>query len=132
MATKKKNKKKTKTPAKKAAKSAPKPKARPKAKAAAPKKTPVWKITPEQQIIGAALLGKVLHYYSGIHVITLVLEAPLTAGDTIRIKGHTTDLTQKVDSIQVEHQMVQSAAIGEGVAIQIADKARVGDAVYKV
>ena len=95
-------------------------------------KTPVGDITPEQQIIGAAFLGKVQNFYSDLKVVTLVLEAPLCVGDTIRIKGHTTDLTQKVDCMQVEHLNVQSAAPGEPVAVEVADKVRPGDAVYKV
>ena len=95
------------------------------------KKTPVSSITPEQQIIGATFLGKALDYYSHLGVITLVLEAPLAVGDTIRVKGHTTDLTQMVDHMEVNHQSVQSASSGEGVGIKVADKVRAGDAVYK-
>ena len=104
---------------------------KPPAKKAVPK-TPVWKITLEQQIIGATFLGKVLNYYSQLKVITLVLEAPLAAGDSIRVKGHTTDLTQKVERMQAEHQSVQSASAGEAVAVEIADKVRSGDAVFKI
>ncbi|MDD5657145.1 MAG: translation elongation factor-like protein [Elusimicrobia bacterium] len=95
-------------------------------------KTPISEITPEQQIIGAVFLGKVKNYYSHLRVFALTIEAPLSIGDTIRIKGHTTDLTQKVEAMQVEHLSVQSAAPGEAVAVQVADKVRVGDAVYKI
>ena len=97
-----------------------------------PHKTPVWEITPEQQIVGAVFLGKVQNYFSHLQVFAMTLEAVLTVGDTIRVKGHTTDLTQKVESLQIEHLSVQSAAPGEPVAIRVADKVRVGDAVYKV
>ncbi|MDD5629168.1 MAG: translation elongation factor-like protein [Elusimicrobia bacterium] len=95
-------------------------------------KTPVEEITAEQQIIGARFLGKVSNYYSHLHVFAVVLEAPLALGDAIRIKGHTTDLTQKVEHMQVDHLNVQSAAPGEAAAIQAADKVRLGDAVYKI
>lgn len=95
-------------------------------------KTPVSKITPEQQIVGAVFLGKILDYYSHLSVVTLTLEAPLAVGDMIRIKGHTTDLTQKVESLHVAHQRVQSASAGEGIGIKIVDKARAGDALYKI
>jgi len=50
----------------------------------------------------------------------------------IRVKGHTTDITQKVESMQINHQPVQAASAGEDVGIKIADKARKGDAVYKI
>ena len=99
---------------------------------AAVPKTPVSEITPEQQIIGATFLGKVQNYYSHLKVFALRLEAPLTVGYTIRIKGHTTDLTQKVEHLQVERLNMQSAAPGEAVAIPAADKVRLGDAVYKI
>jgi hypothetical protein len=95
-------------------------------------RTPISEITPEQQIVGATFLGKIQNYYSHLKVMALTLEAPLAIGDTIRIKGHTTDLTEKVEALQVEHLSVQSAAPGESVAIPAADKVRAGDAVYKV
>ena len=112
-----------------------KKKARPRiAKAAAltPPKTPVWRITPEQQLVGATFLGKILDYYSHLGVATLALEAPLAAGEMIRVKGHTTDLTQRIEHMEVDHKNVTSAAAGEGVGIKLADKARRGDAVYKI
>ncbi|MBI5625165.1 MAG: translation elongation factor-like protein [Elusimicrobia bacterium] len=89
-------------------------------------------MTAEQQIVGALFLGKVINYFSHLAVAILVLEAPLAVGDTVRIKGHTTDLTQRIDSLQVAHQSVQSASAGEGVGIHVADRVRTGDAVYKV
>jgi hypothetical protein len=98
---------------------------------AAPK-TPVTAITPEQQIVGATFLGKVQNYFSHLEVFALTLEAPLALGETIRIKGHTTDLTQKVEGMQVDHLGVQSAAPGESVAVVVAGKVRPGDAVYRV
>ena len=103
-------------------------------KSAAPAlpKTPICEITPEQQIVGALLLGKVTNYLPQIRVMTLLLEAPLAVGETIRVKGHTSDLTQRVERMQVDHQSVQSAVAGEAVGLEIADRVRPGDAVYKV
>jgi putative protease len=112
-------------PAKKK-KTAPKKKALP-----AVPKTPISKITPDQQIVGAKFLGKIVDYYAHVGVITFVAEAPLAVGDMIRIKGHSTDITQKVESMQIEHQSVQTASAGDGVGIKIVEKARIGDAVYK-
>jgi hypothetical protein len=94
-------------------------------------RTPVSEITLEQQIVGATFLGKVRNYFSDLRVFALRLEAPLALGNTIRIKGHTTDLTQKVEHMEVDHLNVQSAAAGEAAAIQAADKVRLGDAVYR-
>jgi hypothetical protein len=95
-------------------------------------KTPVSEISPEQAIIGATFLGKVQGFYAQIGVATLTLEAPLAVGDGIRVKGHTTDLTQRVEKLEVDHETVQSAAAGEGVGVLLADRVRIGDAVYKL
>lgn len=95
-------------------------------------KTPVSSISPAEQIVGAVFLGKVAEYFSQLGVIALTLEAPLAVGETIRIKGHTTDLTQKVDHLEVDRHSVQGASAGESVGVKIADKCRVGDAVYKI
>lgn len=95
-------------------------------------KTPVWQISPEEQIVGAPFLGKVKLYNGATGIITLVLEAALAAGDMIRIKGRLTDLTQRVERMKADGETVQSASPGETVAIHVANPARVGDAVYKV
>ena len=100
--------------------------------AAAPPRTPISEITPEQQIVGALLLGKVRHYFAKLNVMTLVAEAPLAVGDTIRVKGHTTDLTQRVERIELEHVGVPSVSAGEEIALAVADRVREGDAVYKL
>lgn len=113
----------------------PKPARRPAKKsgsAPAAPKTPVWRITPEQQIVGALFLGKVEDYYAHVGAISLVLEAALAVGDSIRVKGHTTDLTQKVEHMEVDRKSVATASPGEAVGIKVADRARAGDAVYKL
>ena len=95
-------------------------------------KTPISAIAPEQQIVGATFLGKIKDYYARQGAATLVLEAALSVGETIRVKGFTTDLTQKVDHLEVNRSSVPSAVAGEGVGVKLADRARVGDAVYKI
>ncbi len=77
-------------------------------------------------------IGKVSDYFGHLGVMALELEADLVVGDTIRIKGHTTDLTQVVDSIQIEHQSVQKAKSGDSIGIKTKEKVRKGDTVYKV
>jgi putative protease len=47
-------------------------------------------------------VGVVNDYFAKIGVAGIDLEGALRAGDTIHIKGHTTDLQQVVESIQVE------------------------------
>lgn len=77
-------------------------------------------------------IGEVEDYFSRIGVIALTLADSLSIGDTIHVKGHTTDLTQRVDSMQIEHQPVQNAKKGDSVGIKVNDKCRKGDVVYRV
>jgi hypothetical protein len=60
------------------------------------------------------------------------LAADLAVGDRIRFHGHTTDFTEQVTSMEVEHGKVERAAAGEEVAIQVADRTREHDKVLKV
>jgi putative protease len=53
-------------------------------------------------------------------------------GDLIRIVGHTTDFTQKVDSMQLENQAIEKAMPGQLVGIKVKDRVREKDAVFKV
>jgi putative protease len=77
-------------------------------------------------------IGSIRHYYTKIGVAVIDLTAKITVGDTIRIKGMTSDFTQKVDSMQIEHANVQSAGAGQSIGLKVTDKVRVGDLVYKV
>ena len=95
-------------------------------------RTPVEAIEPEQQIIGAPLLGKIAAYDNATREIELMIEEPLSVGDAIRVKGSTTDLTQRVERLRIGDKSIQSALPGEIVRIPIADSVTNGDAVYKI
>ncbi len=77
-------------------------------------------------------VGSVSHYYSHLGVAAIVLEDGLDVGDTIHVKGHTSDFTQRVDSIQVEHKDVEHAALGESVGIKVVEHSREHDGVFRV
>ncbi len=77
-------------------------------------------------------VGVVSHYYSHLGVAAVVMEGELAVGDTIHIKGHTSDFMQKVESIQLEHTNVNKATKGEDVGIKVKEHAREHDVVYKV
>ena len=77
-------------------------------------------------------IGKVRDYFARISVAGIELTGKLKVGDTIHIHGHTTDITQVVDSMQVEHESVQEAGPGASVGIRVVDRCRGGDHVYKV
>jgi hypothetical protein len=97
-----------------------------------PNKTRVEDIAPEEQIVGAPLLGKVKAYDAKERTMLLDLEEALSVGDGLRVKGHSTDLIQRVERLIVARRSVQSALAGERAAVEVADRVRPGDAVYKV
>lgn len=79
------------------------------------------------------LVGTVIHYFKGPSVaIVRLTEGELAVGDRVRFHGHTTEFTEEVTSMEVNHQKVQVAKAGEEVAIQIVDRARPHDQVFKV
>lgn len=79
------------------------------------------------------LVGKVTHYFGKAKVAAIeITNGQLSVGDTIHIVGHTSNFTQTVDSMQVEHQPVQSAKVGEHVGLQVVEHAREHDNVYRV
>ena len=82
--------------------------------------------------MGERLIGKVKDYFRKVEVVTLELEGLIKVGDTIHIKGHTTDLTQAVESIQIEHVDVQEGGPGDLVGIKVAERVRPGDSVFVV
>ena len=77
-------------------------------------------------------IGEIEHYYSKLGVGIVKLKNSLKPGDKIKIKGHTTDIEQTIDSIQINHQDVESAKKGDVVGVKVSDKVREDDLVYKV
>lgn len=77
-------------------------------------------------------IGEVTHYFDKIGVAIIKLSAPLRTGDKIRVKGATSDFEQVVDSMQIDHQNVESAESGQELGIKVSDKAREGDEILKV
>jgi translation initiation factor IF-2 len=78
-------------------------------------------------------IGKITHYFSKINVGVLEMtKGSVRIGDTIHIKGHTTDYYQKIQSMQVEHASVESAEEGMEVGLKVESPVREGDGVFKV
>ena len=77
-------------------------------------------------------VGKVVDYFAKVGVAGIQMSGSLAVGDTIRIKGHTTDFQQQVGSMQIEHQVVQEVSAGDSVGIKVTDRCRAHDTIYKV
>ncbi len=77
-------------------------------------------------------IGEVNDYFANIGVVAITVTAEgIKVGDTLHFKGHTTDFTQKIDSMQMEHDQVDEAPVGSQVGIKVKDRVRATDKVYK-
>lgn len=77
-------------------------------------------------------VGVVKDYFAKISVAGIDITGRLRVGETIHIKGHTSDFEQVVESIQIEHEQVDEARPGDAIGIKVNERCRGGDGVYKV
>ena len=78
-------------------------------------------------------IGRVTHFFPKISVAVIEITAgQLKIGETIRIKGHTSDFTQTVDSLQQEHLQVPEIAKGASAGLKVKEHVREGDKVFRV
>jgi hypothetical protein len=132
---------------KRAKKPSPRPatppkKAKPKKTAGKP--TPVSKRAPEavrlspdrtaRPVPVEQRIGVVTHYYGHLSVVAVQLEpgATLRVGDVIHILGHTTDFTQKIESLEVNHAPVTEVAPNDDFGLKVVEHAREHDVIFKV
>ena len=78
------------------------------------------------------VVGTISHYWGELGVAGIDLSSALRVGNTIHVVGHTSDFTQTVDSIQIEHETVEAAKAGDAIGIKVTERARVHDQVLVV
>lgn len=81
---------------------------------------------PEEEI------GQIMDYFAHVGVAGIDLTATLRVGETIHIRGHTTDLQQAVASMEIDRVPVQEATKGQSIGVKVQDRVRRGDRVYRV
>lgn len=82
---------------------------------------------PEEEV------GRVVKFFVKPSVAAIELTGgSIKNGDTLRYKGHTTDFTEKVMSMEVDNQAVQEAKAGDLVGIKVMQRVRENDKVYLV
>jgi len=78
-------------------------------------------------------IGHITHYFSKIGVAVIEVTAgSLKVGETIHIKGHTSDFSQAVESLQQENLPVPEVKKGVSAGMKVKEHVREGDRVYKV
>ena len=79
------------------------------------------------------LIGKITHYFNKISVgIIEITDGELKIGDTVHIKGHTSDFTQQVTSMQIEHAAIEQAKKGDAIGIKVDSPVHEHDQVFLV
>ena len=123
--------KKNARPGAKPARKAPPRRARPRARKLAPAKPAA---IPAQPAPPGERIGIVTHYFSHLAVAVLKLDpgARLRVGDNIRVQGHTSDFSQRIDSLQVDHAPVTEVGRQDDFGLKVRDHARENDIVYKI
>ncbi len=78
-------------------------------------------------------IGTVTHYYNHLHVAGVAItDGELHKGDTIHVKGSTSDFEQKVDSMEIDNEAVEVAKPGDQIGLIVIEHAREHDTVYMV
>lgn len=79
------------------------------------------------------VVGEVFKYFAkpGVAAINMT-QGTIKIGDTIHIKEATTDLTQKIESMEIDNVKVEKAEKGQSVGIKVIDRVRPNDVVYRV
>ena len=77
-------------------------------------------------------IGDVTHFYDRIRVAVITLRESIRVGDRVRFVGPSTDFTQDVTSMQIEHQQVIEVGPGQEVAMRVAQPVRRRDVVFRV
>ena len=79
---------------------------------------------------GKEQIGKITHYFDRVGVAVIELSSDLKVGDRISIEGATTSFEQVVESMQVEHEPITHAKVGDEIGLKVSERVRRGDRVY--
>ncbi len=72
-------------------------------------------------------------FFGPISVVAIeITVGKLIIGDTIHIKGYTTDFNAEIESMQVDHKPVDSVKKGDNIGVKVAHKTRRHDKVFKL
>ncbi len=82
---------------------------------------------PEKQV------GVVVKFFAKPSVAAIeVTDGTIKQGDALKYKGHTTDFTEKVESIELDNQPVEEAKAGDLVGVKVKERVRENDLIYKI
>lgn len=86
-----------------------------------------------QSAAGEELVGVVTHYFPHVKAgVIKIKKGSIAMGNSLHVKGHTTDFIQKVNSLQIDRKPVQSASKGKEIGFLAKSRVRHNDKVYKL
>jgi len=78
-------------------------------------------------------VGEVVKFFAKPSVAAIkITDGVLKVGDSIKVVGHTTDLEENIDSMEINNEKIQEATPGDYIGLKVADRVRPGDEVFKV
>lgn len=76
-------------------------------------------------------IGKVVHFYDKLGVAIIDLSSGgLKVGDEVKFKHGEEEFTQKVESLQVEHESVDTVKKGDSFGVKVDKPTKPGTQVY--
>ena len=78
-------------------------------------------------------VGVVVKFFAKPSVAAIeVTDGSIKQGDILRYKGHTTDFTETVGSMELDNQSIEEAKAGDLVGVKVKERVRENDLVYKI
>ena len=78
-------------------------------------------------------VGVIVKFFAKPSVAALQITAgTVKTGDTLKYKGHTTDFSEEVTSMEIDNEAVEEVKAGDLVGIKVKERVRENDKVYKV
>lgn len=77
-------------------------------------------------------IGKVEHFFDKIGVAAIRLNGNLKVGDVIEVGSEEEAVRQKVTSMQINREEIESASTGDDVGIKMNHKVAAGSEVYRI
>jgi putative protease len=75
-------------------------------------------------------VGEVTHYYGKAEVAIVKFNQDVPAGKNVTFQGATTDFSQDITSMELNHKPIKVAPKNQEVGIKVKKKVREGDLIY--
>lgn len=76
-------------------------------------------------------IGEITHFFANINVAVIELSGTIKIGDEIVVRGATSDFSQVIESMQIEHEQVNEAHSGDAIGLKVKERVRRGDEIFQ-